>query len=97
MNNLIYQTFLNMKLLVNGCMSYRTSWLWQYILVPVLGPYDEMIPHHPEGQSSTLTHTLMVPPAVPHVSGRVMQTSVWIPKSTHWLLVPCTVHALFTW
>ena len=34
-------------------------------------------------KSNTLTHRLIAPPAAPHVSGRVIQASVWIPRSTH--------------
>ena len=36
-------------------------------------------------QSMMLIQALMAPPAAPHVSGRVIQASVWIPRSTHWL------------
>ena len=57
---------------------------------------DETIPLE-DGQSMTFTKTLMAPPAAPHVSGRVIQTSVWIPRSTHWLFVWLKDHALFTW
>ena len=41
-----------------------------------------------------LIQTLMAPPAEPHVSGLVIQASVWIPRSTHWLLVRLNVTAL---
>ena len=37
-----------------------------------------------EGHSTTFNHRLMAPPAVPHVSGRAVQTSVWTPRSIHW-------------
>ena len=43
---------------------------------------DETIPGVDGRLSAILTQRLMAPPAV-HVSGRVMQTSVWIPRSTH--------------
>ena len=36
------------------------------------------------GQSVNLNHRLNAPPAVPQVSGRVIQASVWIPRSIHW-------------
>ena len=37
----------------------------------------------PSVQSSTLSHTLMAPPAAPHESGIVIQASIWEPRSTH--------------
>ena len=54
-----------------------------------------MIP--PNVQSIKFAHRLMAPPAAPHVSGRVIQALVWIPRSTHWLLVLSRVNAEFTW
>ena len=33
------------------------------------------------GQSVNLSQTLKAPPAALHVSGRVMQASMWIPRS----------------
>ena len=47
--------------------------------------------------SNSLSHRLMAPPAAPQVSGRVIQASVWIPRSTHWVFVWFKVNALFTW
>ena len=48
---------------------------------PEAGNVD-MIPQKSE-HSMMLIHRLMVPPAAPQVSGRVIQASVWIPRSTH--------------
>ena len=59
--------------------------------------HDEMIPAQFEQPLITLTNTLIAPPAAPHVSGLVIQASVCIPKSTHWLLVLSKFHAQFTW
>ena len=52
---------------------------------PVLSelPIVVIIPA-PGGQSTNLSQTLKAPPAVPHVSGRVMHTSAWMPRSIHW-------------
>ena len=43
------------------------------------------------------SHMLIAPPSVPQVSGLVIQTSVWIPRSTHCLLVLSVLRALFFW
>ena len=51
----------------------------------------------PPGQAISFTHKLMAPPAAPQVSGRVIQASVWIPRSIHWLCVWSRLNAKFTW
>ena len=66
-------------------LTYTNRFEEQYICTDVLGvlyALDETIPGIP-GHSAAFNHRLMAPPAV-HVSGRVMQTSVWRPRSTHW-------------
>ena len=49
------------------------------------------------GHSTSIIQKLTAPPAAPHVSGLVIQASVWIPRSIHWLLVWSVLTALFTW
>ena len=44
----------------------------------------------------SLTHKLTAPPAAPQVSGRVIQASVWTPRSTHCLRERSKLSALFT-
>ena len=46
-------------------------------------------------QSFSLTHRLMAPPAAPQVSGRVIQASVWTPRSIHCFIVLSAATAEF--
>ena len=66
----------------------------QYPINPVPDSYVEMIPSQ-SGQSFSLTHRLMAPPAAPQVSGRAIQTSVWIPRSIHCLFLLSVATAEF--
>ena len=64
--------------------SYHIFVLDRNISNPVLPfLYDEMTPQNPGQSTAALIHRLMAPPAAPQVSGRVIQTSVWIPRSIH--------------
>ena len=47
-------------------------------------------------QSTSFIQKLTAPPDAPHVSGRVIQASVWIPRSTHCLREMLVDTAKFT-
>ena len=78
------------KLEMYDC-SYLTEPSWQIMENPVdlmyvvwSNVYDEMIPLMSlQSVATSFTQKLTAPPAEPHVSGRVIQASVWIPKSIH--------------
>ena len=57
---------------------------WVKIIDAVRWSCVEIIPQK-WGQSSSFSQKEMAPPAAPQVSGRVIQASVWIPRSIHWL------------
>ena len=65
-------------------------------VLPVFDVYDETIPDK-VAHSTIFNHRMMAPPAAPQVSGRVIQASVWKPRSIHCLLVWFKVQAEFTW
>ena len=68
--------------------------LMQRITRPVVDAVDvEMIPAVRSLQLSGFTQKLIAPPAAPQVSGRVIQASVWIPRSIHWLRERSTLTA----
>ena len=70
----------------------------QVISIPRFpSPREEMTPSLALEHSINFIQKLMAPPAAPQVSGRGMQASVGIPRSTHCLFVRSTVNALFTW
>ena len=65
--------------------TYFVMLLLQYTLSPVsFNVNDEMMPPKSE-QSTSLIQKLTAPPDAPHLSGRAMQASVLIPRSTHCL------------
>ena len=46
---------------------------------------DVIIPPVKSVQIAGFTQRLIAPPTAPQVSGRVIQASVWTPRSIHWL------------
>ena len=77
-------------------ISYLMTGGLQYIWNPVPESYDERMPAQ-SGQSNSRSHILMSQPAASQVSSWVIQTSGWIPRSIHCLLVWFKVNAEFTW
>ena len=77
--------------------TYMVTSSWQMIpdASNVASLNDDTIPLQ-NPQAVTLIQTLMAPPTEPQVSGLVIQTSVWIPRSIHWFFSLSKLNALFT-